>query len=78
MKSSLSLQRFEIGGLGVWASFQDAEHALDNGDDGGQRIGDEQRSHRRAANDDQFRRLHEHEQLAVLHQVAADHGTDDN
>ena len=33
---------------------------------------------RRAADDDQFGRLHQHEQLAVLHQVAADDGTDDD
>ena len=50
---------------------------MDDLDEDRQRVGDQQGADSSASNDEQFRRLHQHAELAVLHEVTADDGTDD-
>ncbi len=44
----------------------------------GQRIGDEHRAQRGATNDEQFGRLEQHHEVAMLHEIAAYDGAKDN
>ncbi len=60
-------------------NLRSAEHPAESGRDlfqNVQWIGHQNSSNRRPANDDEFRRLHQHLQIAVLHQVASSYGAE--
>ena len=58
---------FQVEVLGEHTGKEDADDAFPDANDGGQRVSDEDRAQGRAEDDDQFSRLHEHQQVAVLH-----------
>ena len=69
-------QRFQISFLVELAS---AEYPAESGRDlfqNVQWVGHQNGADRRAANDDEFRRLHQHLEIAVLHQVASSYGAE--
>src|ERR1700722_10636301 len=75
------IHHFEGVDIGLLAELGSAECSADSsGDrfDDVQRIRDQDGAYRGAANNDQLRRLHEHSHIAVLHQVAGGHATENN
>src|SRR5271156_1106562 len=67
------LHRLQIFRFVIFRPAEDPRHSSRHRLQNVQRIGDQQRSNRRPAQYHQLRRLHQHLQVAVLHQVAAHH-----
>ena len=72
------LERIQIKFLAVGAALQHSDEAVDDRNHRRDRVGDQQGAQGRAADDHQFGRLHQHFQVAMLHQVTANHGSDNN
>src|SRR5580704_13657982 len=75
------VHHFQGVDVGLLAELGAPECSSDSGDnrfDDVQRIRNQDSAHRGAADDDQLRRLHQHLQIAVLHQVAGYHATEDH
>ena len=72
------LQRVDIGLLAEFRSAEDAADSANDFLDDVQRVRDQNRAERGAADDDQFGGLDQHLQVAVLHQIAGDDATEYN
>src|SRR5205823_1758515 len=72
------LKRGEIALARERRAFKDLDHAADDVFENVQRIADQHSSCRRAADDDQLGRLDEDSDIAMLHEIPAEHGSEDN
>ena len=71
------LQHVLIKRLAEFGAAEDAFHTVQDALENGGRVGDENRTRRRPADDQQLGRLQQHLDIAVLHEIAADHGAKD-
>ncbi|HXI42772.1 MAG TPA: hypothetical protein VNH83_22510 [Bryobacteraceae bacterium] len=70
--------RREVEALGKRAGQEYGDEAFGDLNDGRQRIGNQDRAQGRAAYDEKLGGLHEHHQVAVLHEISTDDGTDND
>src|SRR5438477_8814006 len=70
------LQMLKIERLGIFPRQKHANCTLADGYDDEQWIGNQDGAERRPADDQQFGRLQQDKQVAVLHEVAAHHGAE--
>jgi hypothetical protein len=72
------LEVLEVEGFGKRTRKKHAHAPFEDLNNDGQRIGNEHRSQRGAANDEQFGGLEQHHKVAVLHQIPAYNGAKDD
>src|SRR5258708_7604649 len=72
------LQVLQVESLGETVCAEDRADHFCHFDNDGKRIAYQHRAHRGAKDDDQFGRLHQYQQLAMLHQIPADNGAEDD
>jgi hypothetical protein len=72
------LQQFGVGLRPEGVRLDQTEQLCEDGLDDGGRVGRHQGAQSGAADDDELRGLHEHGQLAVVHDVATQHGAEDD
>ena len=71
-------QRLEIAVLAVARGAEDGADAGGDAFEDVHRVGDEQGAERGAADDEQLRRLHQHQQVALFHKVATQYRAEDD
>ena len=71
-------QRLQIAGLAVTRGPEGRAHAGGDAFEDVHRIGNEQRAQGSTADDEQLRRLHQHQQVALFHKVATQYSTEND
>src|ERR1700722_176969 len=71
-------QSIDVALLAEGRTFENSGDAADQSLNDMKRVGDEDRANGRATDDYQFGRLHQHSEVAVLHQIAGENGSKDD